>query len=301
MHEIDVLDAHWQRVLGYSARADVLLTRDDGSRRIWIEFEVSRADPVANHVKFATSHLFQPQSATDSFVAMVSPHVTRGRRNLAANTILLMRRIGMSAFQTVLFPTLDPAEIKRLNHLSAIELATHSLDTASELKRALLVADPLTITEGYQLHYAGDLFEVFCNTQRFNEELTTTHGQSLWGRRTIKYFVYDSRSGLFAPSKYCAYINALTPTNSSRTSQTPLMSMSLYTSLDESEPKFDGNLAQTHLQRQLNMRLTTLEQSPAIEEAFVAWQTTKTNRIRTHPKGPLFLVAPNWFDKFPSK
>jgi hypothetical protein len=28
---------------------------------LWIEFEVSRADPVANHAKFATAHLFQPQ------------------------------------------------------------------------------------------------------------------------------------------------------------------------------------------------------------------------------------------------
>ena len=33
--------------------ADVLLERVDGSRRLWVEFEVSRADPVANHAKFA--------------------------------------------------------------------------------------------------------------------------------------------------------------------------------------------------------------------------------------------------------
>ncbi|MFN7877181.1 MAG: hypothetical protein ACK5PB_17815 [Pirellula sp.] len=94
-HEVDVLDEKWQRALGYSAWADVLLTRDDGQKRLWIEFEVSRADPVANHAKFATSHLFQPQASTDTFIAMISSHVTRGRRNLAANTILLMRRVGM--------------------------------------------------------------------------------------------------------------------------------------------------------------------------------------------------------------
>ncbi|MCA9125654.1 MAG: hypothetical protein KDB22_01170 [Planctomycetales bacterium] len=294
-HEVDVLDAHWQRVLGYSARADVLLTRDDGSRRIWIEFEVSRADPVANHAKFATSHLFQPQPVTDTFVAMVSPHVTRGRRNLAANTILLMRRVGMSAFQTVLFPTLEPAEIKRLNHLSAIELAALSIDTASELTRAITIANPLSSTEGYQLHYAGDLLEVFCNVQRFNEELTTTHGQTLWGKRTIKYFVHDAKTGLFAPSKFCAYINAKPTTDGNPQPHPQLMSMPLYTSLDESEPKFDGNLAQTHLQRQLNMRLITPEKSPVDAEAFAAWQATQFNHIRTHPKGPLFLVAPSWF------
>ena len=67
--------------LGYQARADVLLEEEDNSHRLWIEFEVSRADPVANHAKFTTSHLFEPQRGTDCFLAMVSPHITRGRRN----------------------------------------------------------------------------------------------------------------------------------------------------------------------------------------------------------------------------
>jgi hypothetical protein len=60
-----------------------VLTYADG-RRIWVEFEVSRADPVANRAKFATAHLFQSQPAADTFLAMVRPHVDRGRRNLAA-------------------------------------------------------------------------------------------------------------------------------------------------------------------------------------------------------------------------
>ena len=71
-----------EALLGYRPRVDVLLEREDGSRRLWIEFEVSRADPVANHAKFATAHLFQPQAEADSFLAMVSPHVARGRRSL---------------------------------------------------------------------------------------------------------------------------------------------------------------------------------------------------------------------------
>src|SRR3954447_1779886 len=96
--EVRLLPADLEDLLGYAPRADVLLQRLDGSRRLWIEFEVSRADPVANHAKFATAHLFEPQLTTDSFVAMVSPHVTRGRRNLGANTISLMRALGMRAF-----------------------------------------------------------------------------------------------------------------------------------------------------------------------------------------------------------
>src|SRR5919199_6882202 len=74
-HERALLPRDLERVLGYAPRADVLLERLDGSRRLWIEFEVSRADPVANHAKFATAHLFCPQPPTDSFVAMISPHV----------------------------------------------------------------------------------------------------------------------------------------------------------------------------------------------------------------------------------
>ncbi len=289
------MDSHWQATLGYSARADVLLTRNDGSRRIWIEFEVSRADPVANHAKFATSHLFEPQPKTDTFVAMVSSHVTRGRRNLAANTILLMRRVGMSAFQTVLLPAFAPAEIKRLNHLSIAELLTQPIDTDSELVRALLIADPLSTNDTYQLHYAGDLQDVFNNALRWNEELATSEGQSLWCKRTIKYFVYDAATHRFAPSKFCAYVNALPSSGSTVLSNQQLMSMPLYVSLDEGEPKFDGNLAQTHLQRQLNMRLTTPSESPLIAQAFAVWQAAQVNHIRIHPSGPMFLIAPSWF------
>ncbi len=73
------------------------------------------------------------------------------------------------------------------------------------------------------------------------------------------------------------------------------MTLPLYTSLDESEPKFDGNLAQTHLQRQLSMRCTTAEESRLSLKQFRKWQDLNTDHIRIHPNGPLFLVAPSWF------
>ena len=50
-----------------------------------LSIEVSRADPVANHAKFATGHLFQPQLPTDVFISMESSNATQGRRNLAFN------------------------------------------------------------------------------------------------------------------------------------------------------------------------------------------------------------------------
>ena len=101
--EKTLLDGYEKAILGYSPRADVLFVKRDGSMRMWIEFEVSRADPVANHAKFATTHIFFPWLETDVFLSMVSSHVARGRSNLAANTIWLMRRIGLQAYQTSLY------------------------------------------------------------------------------------------------------------------------------------------------------------------------------------------------------
>ena len=101
--EVTILSNELNRLLGYQSRADVLLSSVDNTQRVWIEFEISRADPVANHAKFATAHLFKPWSPSDTFISMVSPHVSRGRRNLAANTITLMRHLGIQAFQTPLF------------------------------------------------------------------------------------------------------------------------------------------------------------------------------------------------------
>lgn len=284
-----------RKLLGYAPRADVLIEQEDGTRRLWIEFEVSRADPVANHAKFATSHLFEPQPATDTFIAMVSSHVARGRRNLASNTILLMRHIGMNAHQTLLLPHLPPDEIKRLNHLPLDELACESLDARRELDRALSVSEPLAMTDEYRIHFVGDLPEVNCNLQRWNQELQTSTGQSLWGKRTILYFVYDPRSQLFAPAKFCAFLDASHGRCREVDAAQLIMSMQLYTSLDESEPRFDGNRAQRHLRKNLGMTVATPDESPEIEKHFDKWISAIAAFVTVHPRGPKFLIPPVWF------
>lgn len=140
--EVPLLPAELTRVLGYDPRVDLLLTDAVTGTRVWVEFEVSRADPVANHAKFATSHLFAPQRPADHFVAMLSPHIDRGRRNLAAAAVRLMRRVGMRAFQTTLLPLSATAEVKRLKQLPADRLAAEGLDVAAEVGRALAAATP---------------------------------------------------------------------------------------------------------------------------------------------------------------
>jgi hypothetical protein len=169
-------------LLGYAPRADVLLRQAGSGRRLWIEFEVSRADPVANHAKFATAHLFQPQPQSDVFVSMVSRHVDRGRRNLAANTIHLMRHVGMQAIQTVLLPTLAGPEVKRFNHMSKEDLRQTGLDVQPELERVLAVTTRGEAGE-HRIYLAGEVVEVLLNARAWNREVATPLGRQLWGRR----------------------------------------------------------------------------------------------------------------------
>jgi len=272
----------------------VLLTRLDDNRRLWIEFEISRADPVANHAKFATGHLFRPVLPTDTFVAMVSPHVDRGRRNLAAATITLMRSIGLDAFQTTLLPHLTPQDIKRLNHLDHLAIAGEGLAVQQELDRVFAIVEPITSTASGRLHFAGDLFEVMLNIRQWNLELSQPDGQAVWGKRTVTYFVADPRTKQFAPAKYCAYLT-ITSQSASPVQTTTLMTVDRYAQLDSTEKRFDGHKARLHLTAHLAMQQQLPDDVPSLLPAFRHWLSAYTQSIRVHPAGPILLVPPDWF------
>ena len=304
--EARVLDTRFERLLGYAPQADVLLASNDGLHRLWIEFEVSRADPVANHAKFATAHLFQPQRPTDTFVSMMSSHVARGRRNLAANTVLLMRRIGMKAFQTVLLPSVAPDEIKRLNTGDSGSSLLRTLDVDAEIDRALSIARPCFDSPQHQIHFVGEPLDVACNIATWNREMETEAGRNLWGRRRVRYFAFDPSSGEFAPSKFCAFLNAQHGTTLDTEKLALPMRMELYVSLDESEPRFDGNRAQLHLNRKLGMVAVNLDETPADESLMVAedrrlsvsfhyWLARHKDAIQVDSKGPVILLPPVWY------
>ena len=288
-HEVPLLSPKLAQLLGYSPRVDVLLEREDGGRRLWIEFEISRADPVANHAKFATAQLFQPQPAGDVFLSMVSPDVTRGRRNLAANPIWLMRHIGMEAYQTHWLPHTLPADIRRLNYLVLDAIAGEALDVESEIERALLVSQSLAATATTNIHFVANLMEVVLNVHQWNRDLATAKGRELWGKRTVTYFVYDPRSRHFAPSKFCAYVSI----PSIRQQTTPLsgstMTIESYTQVDRAEPIFDGRQARLHLEKNLAMKLVTADEQPQLLAAFDRWKSQHDAGVNVHPSGPVFL------------
>ena len=297
--EVRVQSEKLERTLGYSARADVLLQRLDGSARYWIEFEISRADPVANHAKFATGHLFEPQAPEDVFVSMVSPHVARGRRNLAANAISLMRCIGMNAFQTVLLPHNAGTEIKKLNETPVAQLGMQNLPIQEELERIFAITQAVTSLGARSIDLVGDLTEVLLNLRQFNLDLETPEGRALFGRRTVTFFVYDPVTRLFAPSKFCAYV-AIPDVHQQVGGDMAFryraeMTVAFYVQLDETDRKFDGRVARLHLEKRLAMPLLPMHDIPGLEAAFVAWIADHRENITVHPNGAQFLLPPTWF------
>ncbi len=299
--EVPLLPTELIQLLGYDPRADVVLSNTGNRSRIWIEFEVSRADPVANHAKFATASLFIPQSPADHFVAMVSPHIDRGRRNLAAATIHLMRRVGMSAFQTTLLPLNTPSEIKELNHLAVEQIAAKSIDVGAEIDRALTMVEPVGKWGRLNVHLVGDILDVLMNLRGWNEEILSREGQRAWGKRAVTYFVFDPSSGLFAPSKFCAYlpiqsasgIGIEVPSCSFR------MSIAGYAELNDGTHVMDGNRAQRHLCRELGLRTPAEPEMATVTAAFARWCQTHREFVSVRNDTPTFLVPPTWYAPVP--
>ena len=299
--ESRLLPIELETYLGYRPRADVLLEGDDGSKHLWIEFEISRADPVANHAKFATAHLFQPQSASDIFISMVSSHVDLGRRNLAANTILLMRCVGMSAFQTVLLPQFSPQQISQLNRLPLEVLNQKSLYVEREIQRVTSISEAVTTISDRYIYFASDIPDVILNLRRWNQEITTARGRALWGKRTVTYFVFDPKSKLFAPSKFCAYIPVESADLIQQVKSTglvrPEMSLDLYVTLDETDRRFDGQRARLHLTQGLAMVAEKKTENSVLAALFDRWLEQRSDSTSVHPNGAVFLSPPEWFGK----
>jgi hypothetical protein len=297
--EQDLLSEELSDLLSFQSRADVLLSRKDGTRRIWIEFEISRADPVANHAKFGTAHLFEPKTSENVFVSMVTSHVTRGRHNLAASSIFLLRHIGIEAFQTMLLPQKPADAIKTLNHLPLQQLVSDSsLTVTGEIERAIAVSTPIAGLRSHRIFLASNVLEVMLNLRQWNAELKTDSGRSRWGKRTVTYFVFDPRSHRFAPSKYCAFVPVRHRLGQGNPAHAlpPMMDVSTYAELDESESRFDGAIARRHMCQRLYFSEEKLTNStPEIIKAFDHWRRDQADSIALHPRGPIVLTPAAWW------
>ncbi|WP_157174395.1 hypothetical protein [Thiocystis violascens] len=295
-HEVAVLSKELEWILGFAPRADVLFENAETNRRVWIEFEISRADPVANHMKFAVGHLFAPQLSCDSFVSMISDHVAAGRMNLGASAVILMRRLGMQVFQIPLFPTMTGSLVKELNHLHRPELIGSQLDVEPEIERALAIGEPVHADSSHRIYFVSNAFEVSLNVMEWNRSTASSDGARLWGKRTVTFFVYDPRSQLFAPSKFCAFIpvsrivESLAPESKGRVLG---MTLPYYCSIDANEPRFDGGVARKHFLQRLGYRLLPLSEAPGLSMRFERWLTVRNDGIRIHPRHAHILIPPH--------
>lgn len=272
-----------------------MLEQPATSRRVWIEFEVSRADPVANHAKFAASRFLEGEGRDgEAFVSMASRHIVPGRLALAAGTAMLMRSFGIAAFQVDLLPAIDGRVIKRLN---AGPIAVDApIDVRSEIDRALRVSDADAIDAEHRIHKADNSFAVAVSVRQWNAELRQPQLAALWGRRRVGYYAYDRATGLFAPSKFCAFVPTIRIASTASLPEVMRgrpagMTMNVYAMLGEDDPRFDGRVAWKHLHGALGYDVVALGRAdPELRSRFERWQLQNAEFIQTH--GPATILLP---------
>ncbi len=103
--------------IGYSPAADLLVeypwNRD--KVRIWIELEVSRADPVANPAKFLVALSERSPLPREFFVFAISQAIQKGRAALCRRFVALMQTRGFPVRTEEYLPSATEHLIARLN------------------------------------------------------------------------------------------------------------------------------------------------------------------------------------------
>lgn len=274
--EVGVISAVEARMLGYQPKADLMLQNTSTSQRVWIELEISRADPAANHVKFGSAHLMNPLPAGDAFVSLVSRHVTLGRSNLAAHAVWLLRASGLRAFQMPLLPQLDATTIKQLNQGS---LSLDRIPTP-DLGEILLATVPDGSSEGSGIYRVTNRLEVILNIHQWNKDMVSEDTRAAWGRRRVRYFVHDRSSHLFAPSKFAAYTRIpKVPSSDEPLPYNPAMTVRAYSKVPHDTPIFDGRKAWQRISS-LGFQVTKARDCPSrIQEHFRSWLAIHENAL----------------------
>src|SRR5262249_18072360 len=151
----------------------------------------------------------------------------------------------------------------------------------------------------YDIHLVGDILTVMLNLRQWNEDMATESARHLWGSRTVTYFVYDEESGVFAPSKFCAYTAVPTrppqPDPYHKGAGLGTMTIAIYTALNDGSHVMDGHRAQRHLTAGLGMITVNPEHAPEVHTAFLRWRERHADAVVLHPAGPVFLMSPDWF------
>lgn len=274
--EVGLLSPEITRVLGYRPCADLLLESQAAAQRIWVEFEISRADPVANHTKFASAHLIDPLPSGDVFVSLVSNDIARGRANLGAHAIFLLRLAGLHAFQMPLFPSLDAGTIKKLNQgcIGLDAMPDPDMVEVIELTRPVGRAPAAS-----RIYYATNRLEVLLNLHQWNSDMAQPALREQWGQRKIRYLVADPCTGLFAPAKFCAYTRMPCPFAKPEVA-TPCMTVPAYVAIPQADTIFDGQKARLRIER-IGLRSVRLDHAPqSLVRSFAKWHSANRESVK---------------------
>ncbi|TMH00013.1 MAG: hypothetical protein E6H79_17760 [Betaproteobacteria bacterium] len=207
---------------------------------------------------------------------------------------MLMRGFGIAAFQVDLLPQLNAATIKRLN-AGAIARAA-GIDARAEIERVLQVSDADIVDGSHRIHKADNPFSVAVNVRQWNTEILHPPSAAMWGRRRVSYFAYDHASGLFAPSKFCAFVPTVKMAAAAKRPEIlqrrPAgMTMSIYAMLDESDPRFDGRIAWKHLHSVLGYDVVEIQRaSDSVRTRFDCWQRRLAGVVQV--RSPVVLLMP---------
>ena len=111
---------------------------------------------------------------------------------------------------------------------------------------------------------------------------------------------YESQTGLFAPSKFCAYsvfpaLAASQWEGSAERSLYGALNVKLYSLVNGGSHALDGTKAVNHLTRGLGLRPQVGYESTEVLTAFHEWHAAHSASINLHPSGPLFLLSPRWY------
>jgi hypothetical protein len=166
-------------------------------------------------------------------------------------------------------------------------------DVHPEIERAFAVTTPQGDTGDHRIYLAGEVVDALLNARAWNREVATTVGRGQWGRRCVQYFVAVPYSAEFAPCKFCAFLSIRRGKPSGASGDTSRMTLQLYVQLDESEPRFDGNVAQRHLTKRLGMVAKTPADDPQTAALFQQWLAIVADLITVSSRGPVFLLPPD--------
>jgi hypothetical protein len=115
----------------------------------------------------------------------------------------------------------------------------------------------------------------------------------------VTFFVYGASSGLFTPSKFCAYSavpeRAGLREGNRQEAALGTMTVALYAALNDGSHRLGGYRAQQHLTRGLGMRAARPAEAPAFETNVARWREHHADAMALRSAGPVFLINPKWF------